>query len=516
MIIFKKAQMYNLGKFLLFGLILFSLVIIPMAVSDIEETEPIGLGKEESEVIHINYQTNQYDLGNNKFSQTSSLGFENYKINDEFKSINMTLIDYGSYWKTIESIYYPTIPKYANEWFEFNNVFEENNHVIKTKPIANNVLGILNELNNKVVYKNAFGNDIDLEVYPYNSHMLKQIVINKPQSEELYFEFELEIDDKLNYKSVDEEGFKTTINSVSLETSTNLKEKLIEFEEGKFSTVIYPMKVWDSNRTSEYIESKIYSKDGKLYLRKVISKDFLEKAIYPVYTDDDTGLNWPTSYGDDYTDWGDPADGLLEDIKYAYPNSNGDLEDYYNYGISIPTGSSIDGIVVGLIINRYSGSGLVEIGAEMSWDGGGSYTTTGYSASTTIVKPSKDNKVLGGVSNTWGRTWTAEEFSNTNFRLRVEGIVGNDDLDLDVSNVTVYYTAAAADTCTCAGVDTDWEIDMADWCNVTTACNLGTGYLNFTGAGGVYINSSINSTGMGKPPASSTVWCQDTCWITIS
>lgn len=57
------------------------------------------------------------------------------------------------------------------------------------------------------------------------------------------------------------------------------------------------------------------------------------------------------------------------------------------------------------------------------------------------------------------------------------------------------------DTCTCAGLDTNWEIDNSDYCNITDDCNLGVGFLNFTGAGITRCNSSINTTNLGDPGA---------------
>ena len=72
-----------------------------------------------------------------------------------------------------------------------------------------------------------------------------------------------------------------------------------------------------------------------------------------------------------------------------------------------------------------------------------------------------------------------------------------------------------ADTCTCAGLDTDWEIDMSDYCNITSDCNLGTGYLNFTGSGETRCNATINTTSMGDPGANGILYIQDSCIIYI-
>lgn len=49
--------------------------------------------------------------------------------------------------------------------------------------------------------------------------------------------------------------------------------------------------------------------------------------------------------------------------------------------------------------------------------------------------------VLGGAANTWGRTWSAADFSNTNFRLRLIDVASNTarDFSLDVMSVNVTY-----------------------------------------------------------------------------
>lgn len=77
-------------------------------------------------------------------------------------------------------------------------------------------------------------------------------------------------------------------------------------------------------------------------------------------------------------------------------------------------------------------------------------------------------------------------------------------------------TEAPADTCTCAGAGNDWEIDMSDYCNITEACDLTTGRLNFTGSGWCNCNASVNTTNLGDPGADGIIYIQDSCDITIN
>lgn len=404
--------------------------------------------REESEInlTHINYQTDETDLGNNHFKQESYLGFENYKDGNEFKKINMTLIDHGNYWKTTRSIYHPTIPKYSDEWFEFNNVLEGNNHSIKMRPLTNHIKGELNISENKVVYKDAFSDGIDLEVYPFNDNLLKKVVINKPQNEDLYFDFELSFDRKLTYSSTDKDNVKSSISLKSLELSSSLREKGIEFNEGRSPTIIYPMKVWDSNNSVEYIDSKIYEKDGKLYLRKIISKEFLDKAVYPVYTDSDTGVKSAGTTlnvaGVGTRAWSTPQYATVSDNVYAYAvfSGTGETSNYLqarNFGFSIPSGNKIDGIVVE-IERMTQGSYVTDDSVKIGRPDGTMGATN--KAGGSWPYNSNDYASYGSSTDLWGETWATTDMADTDFGVWLVAygtIIGY----VDHIRMTVYYSA---------------------------------------------------------------------------
>jgi hypothetical protein len=77
-------------------------------------------------------------------------------------------------------------------------------------------------------------------------------------------------------------------------------------------------------------------------------------------------------------------------------------------------------------------------------------------------------------------------------------------------------TTTSADTCTCPAINNNWDMDMADWCNITEDCDLGTGYWNLTGAGEVRCNATITTTDMEEPPSGSILWIQNDCWIKVT
>lgn len=69
-------------------------------------------------------------------------------------------------------------------------------------------------------------------------------------------------------------------------------------------------------------------------------------------------------------------------------------------------------------------------------------------------------------------------------------------------------TSAPSDSCDCPGAATNWELDMEDYCQITSNCNISSGILNYTGDYG-WANLSatiICNESMGKPPSNTTLW----------
>ena len=74
---------------------------------------------------------------------------------------------------------------------------------------------------------------------------------------------------------------------------------------------------------------------------------------------------------------------------------------------------------------------------------------------------------------------------------------------------------AITDTCSCPGAGNNWEIDMSDSCNITSACDLTTGTLSFIGSGFCNCNASVDTTNLGDPGANGILYIQDSCLIRI-
>lgn len=91
-----------------------------------------------------------------------------------------------------------------------------------------------------------------------------------------------------------------------------------------------------------------------------------------------------------------------------------------------------------------------------------------------------------------------------------------DEIDLLWNNGDGLSWPFVVDTCSCPGAGEDWEIDMSDYCNITTACDLTTGTLSFTGAGWVNCSAAVNTTNLGDPGATGILWIYPQCRITIN
>ena len=121
-------------------------------------------------------------------------------------------------------------------------------------------------------------------------------------------------------------------------------------------------------------------------------------------------------------------------------DSGKDRHQFYNYGISVSAESSIDGIEVRLDAAVSDAVGEDYICAELSWDGGGTWTAA---KSTGSLSASIATYLLGSPTDTWGRTWDGGgDFTNSNFRVRLTNVSddSSERFDLDWVAVKVHYT----------------------------------------------------------------------------
>jgi subtilisin family serine protease len=144
------------------------------------------------------------------------------------------------------------------------------------------------------------------------------------------------------------------------------------------------------------------------------------------------------------------ANAYADDNLYAVDNNSGtnnstsctanrkDKHRFYNYGMSIPGGAVIQGIEVRLNAKVDSTSGSPKLCVQLSWNGGATWTAT---KSTATLSTTELAYTLGGTADTWGRTWSAGDFSNANFRVRIIDVASSTarDFSLDAVAVRVSY-----------------------------------------------------------------------------
>jgi len=150
------------------------------------------------------------------------------------------------------------------------------------------------------------------------------------------------------------------------------------------------------------------------------------------------------AYADDLNYAVDTDSGLLDNLD---PTGIGtDKHNYYTYGLLdvIPSGSTINGITVRADIavgDMKRDHPFTAI--RLSWDGGTSWTAVKQFELTVAAETTY---TYGGVSDTWGRTWSTSELSDANFRVQV--INGDEkdnksdcDFSLDWIPVSITFTA---------------------------------------------------------------------------
>jgi hypothetical protein len=144
------------------------------------------------------------------------------------------------------------------------------------------------------------------------------------------------------------------------------------------------------------------------------------------------GFNPPTGTGNPYNEWTNGANAYSSDSQYATSNTAGQRQSYDTFGFSVPGSNQIDGVEIKLEASASTASGTIEVG--LSWDGGSSITTV---KATPILSDADTVYTLGGAGDTWGRTWSPNDFTDTNFRVRLVSQPGGNTVKVDAIQVHV-------------------------------------------------------------------------------
>jgi hypothetical protein len=158
-----------------------------------------------------------------------------------------------------------------------------------------------------------------------------------------------------------------------------------------------------------------------------------------------TGVKYPSTAEDDSSvgsvTWSNPSNAKVADSTYASAiNINFNTSHYLkttDFGFSIPSGSTIDGIEVE--VRAYLTASSPGSDARVRLYKGGTFqgTIIEHSLPTSLTYVS-----YGGSSDLWGLTWTSDDINSSTFGagFSVAGNTVDFTTNVDVIRITVYYT----------------------------------------------------------------------------
>ena len=124
----------------------------------------------------------------------------------------------------------------------------------------------------------------------------------------------------------------------------------------------------------------------------------------------------------------------------ACANAGKDRHRYWDYNLGVPASVLVvAGIQVRANIGENNTTGTTQICAELSWDGGTTWTAP---KSVALTATAITAYTLGATNDTWGRTWLGSEFANGSFRVRITDVTNQTtkSFRLDGLAVQVTYT----------------------------------------------------------------------------
>lgn len=141
----------------------------------------------------------------------------------------------------------------------------------------------------------------------------------------------------------------------------------------------------------------------------------------------------------DATDTNSGTGGTQSCGTGSTPDARKDRHRFWGFAHGVPgTASLIEGITVRADVGMNNTTGTTNICAQLSWDGGTTWTTI---KSVALSTAAETTFTFGGAADTWGRTWTATQLSTTNLRVRLIGAstLTSKRFDLDYVAVSVTY-----------------------------------------------------------------------------
>jgi hypothetical protein len=123
----------------------------------------------------------------------------------------------------------------------------------------------------------------------------------------------------------------------------------------------------------------------------------------------------------------------------AVPDVAKDRHRFWGFVTGVPaTVTGIDGIQVRADLAMNNNGGTTNLCAQLSWDGGLTWTTL---RSLAVTDRNETTYTFGSPTDSWGRTWTPAQLGAGQFRVRLvdASSQGNKDFQLDYVAVSVTY-----------------------------------------------------------------------------
>ncbi len=150
------------------------------------------------------------------------------------------------------------------------------------------------------------------------------------------------------------------------------------------------------------------------------------------------------TFGSNTGSWINPTNANTNDgVNATADNSTNASHQFYNFGLALPSGATIDDIVVFADCFSSSSSGRSQFSIELTKDGGTNWTTAKKTLQQNTLA---ENYLVGGDVSGWSLSFTETDVEdNTNFRIRFANdfSTSTNDGRLDYIEIRVYYTTAA-------------------------------------------------------------------------
>ena len=115
-----------------------------------------------------------------------------------------------------------------------------------------------------------------------------------------------------------------------------------------------------------------------------------------------------------------------------------DRHRFWGYAFGLSSGASISGITVQANAGLNNNGGTSILCAELSWDGGSTWTAT---KQVTMTGAATTVYTFGGSSDTWGRSWSVANLAGSSFRVRVIDVTSQPNKDFRLDSIQVAVSA---------------------------------------------------------------------------